>query len=77
MNKIRYVTYWKEKLKQVKLTDVCFLINTNSGGNDKGQIESFYLLSDDLPEDRQLREKLNIFKLVISIKISNISFLLS
>jgi hypothetical protein len=62
--KIRYITYWKERLNHLKLVDVCFLINTNSGGNDKGQIESFYLLSDDLPEDRQLREKLNIFKLV-------------
>lgn len=59
----RYVSYWKERLKKTKLEDVCFRINTNTGRNDKGESESFYLLSDNLPEEKQLREKLNIYLL--------------
>jgi len=48
----------------MKLSDICFQISTNTGINDKGESEIYYLLSDQLPEDRELREKLNIYKLV-------------
>ncbi|CAF0704556.1 unnamed protein product [Brachionus calyciflorus] len=59
----KYNNYWKDRFKEGTIEDFCFKINTNSGQNDKGEIESFYLLSDDLPEDNELRKKLNIFKL--------------
>jgi hypothetical protein len=44
---LRYTTYWKERLKTVKLDDVCFKINTNTGVNDKGNFflnEYFHIL---------------------------------
>jgi hypothetical protein len=59
----KYSVYWKEKLKKVKLQDIFFIIKTNCGINDRVQAQNFYLLSDDLPEDKLLREKLNIIKL--------------
>jgi hypothetical protein len=48
----------------MKLSDFCFQISTNTGISDKGESEIYFLLSDQLPEDRELREKLNIHKLV-------------
>lgn len=62
----RYNTYWRERLRDAKISvkDICFEIRTNSGQNDKFESESYFLLSDDLPEDKKLREDLNIFKLV-------------
>lgn len=64
----KYLAYWKERLKAVKLVDVCFVIKTNTGANDKFESEDFYLLSDVLPEEKELRQKLNIFKLEKVIK---------
>ncbi|RNA31813.1 zinc finger protein 277-like [Brachionus plicatilis] len=59
----KYNQYWKERFSQRNIDDFCFKINTNSAQDDKGDVESFFLLCDDLPEDKTLREKLNIFKL--------------
>ena len=64
----RYVTYWKERLQTTKLEDVCFIIETNTGPTDLHPRESFFLLSDNLPEEKELREKLNIYKLEKVIK---------
>ncbi len=60
----KYLAYWRDRLRTLKLDDVCFTITTNTGpSDDPAKAENFYLLSDNLPEDRQLREGLNIFKL--------------
>lgn len=64
----KYLAYWKERLKTVKLDEVCFVIKTNTGANDKFDSEDFFLLSDVLPEEKELRQKLNIFKLEKVIK---------
>ena len=56
--------YWKERLQRVSIDDVCFKIKTNTLENDKGEPEEYYLLCDQLPEDKSLREHLQIFKLV-------------
>ena len=62
----RYATYWRRKFKDQKtsLKDVCFEICTNTGAKDKGEPERYFLLSDNLAEEKQLRETLNIYKLV-------------
>jgi len=54
-----YVTHWRERFKQGALTDFCAVIMTNSKPTDMAPQEFFFLLSDELPEDRQLRERLN------------------
>lgn len=65
----RYVTYWKERLSSTKLEEVCFIIETNTKPNsDHNQKENFFLLSEELPEEKELREKLNIYKLERVIK---------
>ena len=50
--------YWKERLQRVSIDDVCFKIKTNTLENDKGEPEEYYLLCDQLPEDKSLREHL-------------------
>lgn len=32
----RYIKYWKDRLASLKIEDICFKINTNTGKNDKG-----------------------------------------
>jgi len=60
----KYLAYWKDRLRTVKLEDICYTIKTNTKPNDtRTKSENFFLLSDNLPEDKQLRESLNIFKL--------------
>ncbi|KAJ8302312.1 hypothetical protein KUTeg_021299 [Tegillarca granosa] len=52
----RYMLYWKERLKELTISDICSVINTNTGSKDVGPKEQYYLLSDILPEDKKLRE---------------------
>jgi len=60
----KYVNYWRERLKSIKdLTDVCVLINSNSAETDKAPQEKFFLLTDFLAEDHELRNKLTTEKL--------------
>ena len=37
----RYIIYWKQKFKEIKIEDVCFTINTNTAPNDKGCLNKF------------------------------------
>ncbi|XP_014677907.1 PREDICTED: LOW QUALITY PROTEIN: zinc finger protein 277-like [Priapulus caudatus] len=59
----RYVEYWKEKFQVSPLTEFCGVIKTNSKENYLGQEEYYFLLCDVLPEDKELREKLQRKKL--------------
>lgn len=59
-----YILYWKERLKEVTLKEVCSSIET-TGAGDSGQ---YYLLSDVLPEDKQLREFLQKRKLECALE---------
>ena len=46
----KYLSYWKERLKVIKLEDVCFTISTNTGQNDTRVLsENYFLLCDNLP----------------------------
>lgn len=64
-----YLAYWRTRLSSVKLEEVCFVIATNTGENDDiEKSENFYLLSDTLPEEKLLRERLNIYKLEKALK---------
>ena len=64
----KYANYWQNRLKTLTLGDICFKINTNTGEHDIGEVESYYLLCDNLPEDKEIREKLNIHKLEKALK---------
>jgi len=56
----KYVKYWKERLKNVQnLSDVCVLVNSTSEETGK----QIFLLTDFLPEDHELRDKLTTEKL--------------
>ena len=35
----RYIVFWKQKFKDVKVEDVCFTIKTNTAPNDKGSLK--------------------------------------
>ncbi|XP_039663344.1 zinc finger protein 277 [Perca fluviatilis] len=53
----KYMLYWKGRFLEQPLTDFCSVIKTNSTGPVEKQ-EDYFLLCDVLPEDRDLREKL-------------------
>ena len=55
-----YAIYWKERFSQGPLEEFCSKIRTNCGAKDVGKSEEFYLLCDALPEDRKLREELQL-----------------
>lgn len=63
----KYIDYWKkrfETIPKIQLIDICYVINTNTGPNDPQNLsDTFYLLSDRLPEEKEIRQKLNIHKL--------------
>ncbi|KAG8142906.1 putative Zinc finger protein, partial [Naja naja] len=53
----RYVLYWKKRFTEQTITDFCCIIRTNSEAALEDQ-DNYFLLCDALPEDRELREKL-------------------
>ena len=53
---------------QSALTEFCSVIKTNCGPRDTEPPEFYYLLCDNLPEDRKLREKLNNDRLEIILE---------
>ncbi|KAG1680900.1 Zinc finger protein 277 [Nymphon striatum] len=58
-----YLEFWQEKLSVENLSQFCSVINTNQGSEDIGKQDQYYLLSEKLPEDREIREKLQKKKL--------------
>ena len=62
-DKQNYFLHWKNRLKNHKLSDFCHKILTNCGPKDFGPKEEYYLLSDSLPEDKEVRQKLKYVKL--------------
>ncbi|XP_046355898.2 zinc finger protein 277-like [Haliotis rufescens] len=65
----RYILYWKKRFKEEPLKDFCTTIITNTGATDKAPREEFLMLSDVLPEDKQLREFLQKNKLEEILKV--------
>ncbi|XP_064633183.1 zinc finger protein 277-like isoform X2 [Lineus longissimus] len=59
----QYVDYWRERFTQNTITEFCSVINTNTRPEDIGPKEQYYLLCDMLPEDKELRQKLQQEKL--------------
>jgi len=53
-----YIHYWKKRFLEVSIVDICAVIKTNSRKDDTGDPEDYYLLTNFLPEDRILRERL-------------------
>ncbi|XP_065896577.1 zinc finger protein 277-like isoform X3 [Dysidea avara] len=58
-----YAQYWRLRLSQVTLTDVAVVIKTNSKPTDPAPSEHYYMLTEDLPEDKKLRQELHMKKL--------------
>uniref|UniRef100_A0A6P8IY14 Zinc finger protein 277-like n=1 Tax=Actinia tenebrosa TaxID=6105 RepID=A0A6P8IY14_ACTTE len=59
----RYCQHWKKRFKEEPITEFCSVININSKPSDIGPKVQYYLLCDALPEDRELREKLQQIRL--------------
>jgi len=53
-----YMNHWRERFKGQSLNQYCTTIKTNTGPYDLHESEEYYLLSDDLPEDKELRNTL-------------------
>jgi len=62
-DKQNYFLHWKNRFENHKLSDFCHKILTNCGPKDFAPKEEFYLLSDSLPEDKEVRQKLKYMKL--------------
>ena len=71
----KYADYWRRRFKEktITLKDVCYEIFTNTGAKDKGESERYFLLSDNLPEEKELRKTLNIHKLVFKWTLGDTS----
>jgi len=63
-----YVAYWKERFRDGELTEFCNVIQTNCGPRDTEAREFYYLLCDNLPEDRKIREELNNNRLEVILE---------
>ncbi|XP_070395426.1 zinc finger protein 277 isoform X2 [Dermacentor albipictus] len=60
----RYFAYWKERFREIAdIREVCVAMKSNSGQSDVGTSEFYFLLSDKLPEDDDIRRKLRKSKL--------------
>ncbi|KAI0221927.1 hypothetical protein LSAT2_026809 [Lamellibrachia satsuma] len=59
----KYIDYWRQRFKDAPVTDFCSVIKTNTKHSDVEPEESYYLLCDALPEDKNLRVKLQKDKL--------------
>ncbi|XP_033100480.1 zinc finger protein 277-like isoform X2 [Anneissia japonica] len=53
-----YIRYWQVRFSQQPIKEFCSVIRTNCKPEDPGEQEDFYLLSDTLTEDKELREYL-------------------
>jgi len=61
----KYVEYWRERFTTTKdLTEYCVVVNTNTKEEDLGPKEKYFLLTNYLPEDLEIRQKLSNEKLV-------------
>ena len=58
-----YIHYWKRRFRESPITEFCSVININSRAEDIGPKLQYNLLCDGLPEDKQLREQLQMNKL--------------
>jgi len=61
----RYISYWKGKLKDADLKTFCFVFESK---NENGDIENYYMLAHELPEDHNLRERLQREKLILVLR---------
>uniref|UniRef100_F6Q3Y2 C2H2-type domain-containing protein n=1 Tax=Ciona intestinalis TaxID=7719 RepID=F6Q3Y2_CIOIN len=59
----KYAIYWKKKFKEANLEAFCSKIRTNTGAKDVAKSEEYFLLCDALPEDKEVREELQLIKL--------------
>jgi hypothetical protein len=66
----RYSSYWKKRLKDQNWTEFMVVVKNYATPSKDGPGEEYYLLSDVLPEDKELRQKLHLqrLKMVISIQ---------
>lgn len=58
-----YAIHWKNRFQQGSKEDFCSKILSNCGPKDVSGQEAYFLLCDALPEDRMIREKLQMMKL--------------
>ncbi|CAI8058403.1 Zinc finger protein 277 [Geodia barretti] len=58
-----YCQYWRERLTRSNISTYCPVIRTNTHPTDPGPSKDYYLMSDALPEDRQLRQSLQLARL--------------
>lgn len=68
----KYIRYWKSKFKEKPLTAYCTTMRADvseKGSEYKVEEREFSLLSDIVPEDRQLRQQLQIDRLEQVLKI--------
>nr|CAB3267922.1 zinc finger protein 277 [Phallusia mammillata] len=59
----KYAIYWKKRFQEGPLDEFCSKIKTNTGRKDMGESEEYFLLCDALPEDKKIREELQLSKL--------------
>ncbi|KAK2187562.1 hypothetical protein NP493_162g07030 [Ridgeia piscesae] len=59
----KYLDYWRQRFKDAAITEFCSVIKTNTKETDVEPEESYYLLCDALPEDKNLRVRLQQEKL--------------
>ncbi|GAB6031969.1 hypothetical protein CHUAL_010350 [Chamberlinius hualienensis] len=64
-----YALYWKKLFENRSYTEICssFCVSSTFGNSGNG-IEKFYLLSDTIPEDKAIREKLKRLRLESVLK---------
>jgi len=59
-----YIAYWRNKFVQAKVvTDYCKAVKMKSGEGQDAIEEDFFVLSDAVPEDKELRMHLQLMKL--------------
>ena len=59
--KYRYVDYWRPKFRSCDLKEFCFVMEA---ANEEGVKEQYFMLAHELPEDQNLRDKLQKERLV-------------
>eukprot|EP00731_Ephydatia_muelleri_P007735 Em0004g73a len=66
-----YAEYWKRRFSQAPLTEFAAVIRTNTQTTDTLQFpsEDFFLLCDSLPEDKQLRQRLQMRRLEAILRV--------
>jgi len=62
-----YVDYWRRKFAQNgDISAYCFVFETKK--EETGAVENYYMLAHDLPEDQNLRERLQQEKLILVLR---------